>query len=68
MIKDTSKTVTGDHFAFRSVAVGLWVSACTVTHTKGVCPLTVSTANPLLDEMASFTLTALHGEQLPPPH
>ena len=43
VIKDTSKIVTGDHFAFRSAAVGLWVSACTVTHTKDVCPLTVTT-------------------------
>ena len=68
VIKDTSKIAMGNHFAFRSAAVGLWVSACTVAHTKGECPLTVTTANPLMDRMATFTVAALHGDQLPPPH
>jgi len=78
VIKDTSKIASGDHFALRSAAVGLWVSvsACTVTHNAstsdtrggGACPLTVATANPLMDERAAFTLTALAGGQSPPPH
>ena len=71
VIKDTSKIASGDHFALRSAAVGLWVSAaCTATHSNasGACPLIVATANPLMDERAAFTLTALRGSQSPPPH
>jgi hypothetical protein len=68
VIKDTTKIATGSHFALRSAAIGLWVSACTATHTPDVCPLTVTAPNPLTDTRAIFRLDALSGAQTVPPH
>ena len=69
VIKDPPNTIaSGDHFALRSAAVGLWVSACSVTHPQGACPLKVTTPNPLEDARALFTFDALRGDQLVPPH
>jgi hypothetical protein len=69
VVKDPPGVIAaGNRFALRSASVGLWVSACSTTHTQGVCPLTVTTSNPLEDARAVFTVDALRGDQMVPPH
>jgi hypothetical protein len=69
VVKDPPGVIAaGNRFALRSASVGLWVSACSTAHTQGVCPLTVTTSNPLEDARALFTVDALRGDQMVPPH
>lgn len=69
VIKDPPGAIaSGNHFALRSAAVGLWVSACGTTLTQGACSLSVTTLNPLEDVRAAFTISTLRGDQAVPPH